>query len=150
MLSGCAQLFWSHSQLIWSRAALYSQRLWSRNRRCHRVLQFMSTMLPVSSTTGSVIGVENGYRRALWNQPSTNSLPSGLLKSSRCDGPHAAPIFYCRSEFKHSMAVYTPRSSIGIQTLDTYARRNWLPEHPQLSVTLPSFGMWRSNGETGP
>src|ERR1035437_4255798 len=95
----------------------------------------------VSSTTGSVIGVENEYRRALWNLPSTNSLPSGLLKSSRCDGPHAVLIFYCRSEFKRSMTTYTPRSSVGIQTLDTYARRNWLPEYPQLPVTLYLEGL---------
>ena len=31
MLSGCSQLFWSHSQLIWSRAARYSQRMWAEN-----------------------------------------------------------------------------------------------------------------------
>src|ERR1017187_4156950 len=34
------------------------------------------------------------------------------------------------------MTTYTPRSSVGIRTLDTCARRNRLPEHPQLPVTL--------------
>jgi hypothetical protein len=50
-------------------------------------------------------------------------------------------MFEVDSEFKHSMAIYTPRSSIGIRTLDTYARRNWLPEYPQLPVTLYLEGL---------
>jgi hypothetical protein len=49
---------------------------------------------------GSVIGVGNEYRRALWNRRSTSSSPSGSSRNSKCDGPHAELIFYCRSEFR--------------------------------------------------
>jgi hypothetical protein len=31
-----------------------------------------------------------------------------------------------------------PLSIVGIRSLDAHARRNWLPEHPQLPVTLPT------------
>ena len=62
---------------------------WARAPR--NSVPISTTMLLESSTTGSVIDVGNEYRRALWNQRSTSSSPSGSSRSSKCDGHRAGP-----------------------------------------------------------
>src|SRR5208282_3105069 len=41
MFSGCSQLMWAHSHVIWSRATRYSQLIWSQNSGCFWARRFM-------------------------------------------------------------------------------------------------------------
>jgi hypothetical protein len=76
MLSGCSQLFWSHSQLIWSRAARYSQLMWSRNGGCYRAKPFML------SGRYKYLIVRDTRR---WNADSTTAVYARLNSAKRHD-----------------------------------------------------------------
>ena len=71
-------------------------------RPAHSVLKKLARGLEEFGTyidnNVSGIGVGNAYQRDSWNRRSTNSLPSGSSRNSKCGGHRAGLIFYCRFE----------------------------------------------------
>jgi hypothetical protein len=64
-----------------------------------------------------------------------------LLRNSRCDGPHAVPIFYCRSESRPSMRIYEQASNAGIPISGAGMRRHLPHSTPPGSGYSPTLAV---------
>src|SRR6266404_5404644 len=83
----------------------------------------------VSSTMESGIDAGNVSQPALWNRQSISWWLSDSSRNSRCAGRRAAPICFCRSEYKHSMAIFKESLIAGIRAYVAKIRSR-LPHTP--------------------